>query len=47
MWNFHVDDYTEIRQNMNLGRYLLTALVLNLKILIMSSKEVMDHFKGA
>ena len=31
MWNFHVDNSATGRYDMILGRYLLTALVLNLK----------------
>ena len=32
MWNCHVDDSDKVRYNMILGRYLLTGLVLNLKL---------------
>ena len=31
-WNFHVNDSTKVRYDIILGRYILTALVLNLKL---------------
>ena len=32
MWKYHVDDSTKGRYDMILGRYIFTALVLNLKL---------------
>ena len=46
-WGFHVDDSAKSRYNIILGRAILTALVLYLKIPITSSKEVMDRLRGA
>ena len=31
-WKCHVDDYAKVRYGMILGRYLLTALVLNMRL---------------
>ena len=39
MLNFHVDDSAKSRYDMILVKYLLTELVLNLNVLIMSLKQ--------
>ena len=42
MWKYHVDNSTKGRYDMILGRYLLVALVLNLKFydhIIVGGKE--------
>ena len=31
-WNFHANDFAKVRYDMILGRYVLTALVINLKL---------------
>ena len=31
-WNFHVDESTKVRYDIIVGRDILTALVLNLKL---------------
>ena len=41
-WKFYVDDSTKGRYNMILGRYILNALVLNLKL----SDHVIESYDG-
>ena len=46
IWNCHVDESAKGRYDMILGRYLLTALVLNLNDLITQLKQFMDLLKS-
>ena len=45
-WKFHVHDSAKGRYDMILDRYLLTALGLTIKYLIMPLKQMMDLLKG-
>ena len=47
MWNFHVYDSTKVRYNMILGRNILTALGLNLKLSPHVIKADNGHLKGS
>ena len=45
-WNYHVDYSAKVNYDMISGRYILTALGLNINYLITSLKQIMEPLKG-